>query len=190
MTPLSDGNPGQLFLVVGPSGAGKDSLIEAAKSALVDKPGFVFPRRIITRPSDPGSEVHDSVAEAEFDRLRDAGAFFLHWGAHGLRYGLPASITDDLAAGATVICNVSRQILTQAHTKHRRTTVILVTASQEVLEQRLMARGREDLDAIRRRLSHTAPLPDTLPLVTVSNDGSLEQAVAAFLSVLTGPAGP
>ena len=188
MTPQSDLPSGRLFLVVGPSGAGKDSLIEAAKRALSGRPGFVFPRRIITRPSDPGSEEHDSVAEAEFDHLCATGAFFLHWRAHGLRYGLPASIADDLAAGTTVISNVSRSVITEAQARHRKTTVILVTASQEVLEQRLMARGREDLSAIRRRLSHSAALPDTLPLVTVRNDSSLEQAVAAFLAVVTEPA--
>lgn len=190
MTPQSDRDPGRLFLVVGPSGAGKDSLIKAAKTALTGQPGFVFPRRIITRPSDPGSESHDSVAEAEFNRLRDAGAFFLHWNAHGLRYGLPASIAEDLAAGATVISNVSRQVITQAQAKHRKTTVILVTASQKVLERRLLARGREDMATVRRRLSHSVTLPDAVSLVTVMNDGTLEQAVAAFLSVLTQPARP
>ena len=83
---------GRLVLVVGPSGAGKDSLIEAARRALAGHPRFVFPRRLVTRPCDPGSEDHDSLTEEAFASEREAGAFFLHWGAHGLHYALPGSI--------------------------------------------------------------------------------------------------
>src|SRR3546814_6344181 len=83
---------GHLILVVGPSGAGKDSLIDAARDALAGRPEFDFPRRIITRSSDPDSEEHDTLSEADFARQRDAGAFFLHWSQHGLRYALPGSI--------------------------------------------------------------------------------------------------
>lgn len=188
---MSEGSSGgRLFLVVGPSGAGKDSLINAAKSRLAGRRGFVFPRRIITRPSDPASEVHDSLGEAEFERLRAAGAFFLHWGAHSLRYALPASIADDLSGGATVIANVSRAVILQAHAKHPATTVIFVTAPQEVLEERLLARGREDREAVRRRLARSAELPAGPPVVTVLNDDSLEVATQRFLAALAQPAFP
>ena len=181
---------GRLFLVVGPSGAGKDSLINAAEARLAGRHGFVFPSRIITRPSDPESEVHDSVDEAEFERRCAAGEFFLHWGAHSLRYALPASIADDLAGGATVIANVSRAVIPQAHARHPATTVVFVTAPQEVLEERLLARGREDREAVRRRLARSAELPAGPPVVTVMNDGSLEAATQRFLAVLTPPAHP
>lgn len=187
-TKTSADAPGHLFLVVGPSGAGKDSLIEAAKAALSERPEFAFPRRIITRTSDPHSEDHDSVAEAEFERLRDDGAFFLHWGAHSLRYALPARVADDLAAGATVISNVSRSVIAEAREKHRNTTVVFVTASQDVLEQRLLARGRENRAAVRQRLARSAAVPEGVPVATVMNDGRLEDAVNRFLSLLTAPA--
>lgn len=179
---------GHLVLVVGPSGAGKDSLIEGARRALVELPQFVFPRRIITRLSDPGSEDHFTLSEAEFAAQQAAGAFFLHWGAHELRYALPGSIVDALATGRTVIANVSRTVIDEARRRHPATTVIFVTAPQEVLEQRLLSRGREGIEAVKRRLARSAALPEGPGVVTIVNDGSLEAAVERFLAVLKAPA--
>ena len=186
---LSKPAGGHLVLVVGPSGAGKDSLIDSARRRLAGDEGYVFPRRIITRTSDPASEAHESVEDAEFDSLKDGGAFFLHWGAHSLRYALPASIAGHLAAGATVIANVSRAVIAEALDKHPKTTVVLVTAPQAVLEERLLARGREDLASVRRRLSRTAALPAGIRAVTIVNGGSLEKAVGQFLDAVSQPHG-
>lgn len=180
--------PGRLILVVGPSGAGKDSLIECARAALAGHPRFVFPRRIITRPSDPGSEDHATLSEAEFKRQRTAGAFFLNWDAHGLRYALPGSIADDLAAGRTVIANVSRAVIAAAREKHAATTVVVVTAPPAVLARRLAARGREDAADVEARLARAADQPSGPGVVTVMNDGALESAVERFLEVLSTPA--
>jgi len=179
---------GRLILVVGPSGAGKDSLIEGARAALAGHPRFVFPRRIITRPSDPGSEDHATLSEAEFERQRAAGLFFLHWDAHGLRYALPGSIADDLAAGRTVIANVSRAVIAAAREKHAATTVVVVTAPPEVLARRLAARGREDAADVEARLARAADQPSGPGVVTVMNDTTLDSAVARFLEVLKAPA--
>ena len=60
---------GTLFLVVGPSGVGKDSLLDGARKKLVSYRWVSFPQRIITRPVDAGVEPHISVTELEFDNL-------------------------------------------------------------------------------------------------------------------------
>src|SRR6266511_772466 len=105
---------GKIVFVVGPSGAGKDSLLRYAASQLSGDSRFAFPRRVITRKPADETERHDSITLEEFaDAVRQA-RFALHWEAHGLHYGIPASIDADLAAGRTVAVNVSRNILAEA----------------------------------------------------------------------------
>ena len=66
--------PGRLVLVVGPSGAGKDTLLAHARAACRDDPDIVFPRRVITRPSS-AAEDHDTLSDAAFDQAVGEGAF-------------------------------------------------------------------------------------------------------------------
>lgn len=188
MSTAAQHSAGRLVLVVGPSGAGKDSLIEAARRRLAGHPQFVFPRRLVTRPRDPVSEDHLSLSEAEFVRQRDAGAFFLHWDAHGLHYALPATVAEDLAAGRTVVANVSRAVIEEARRRHAATTVVVVTAPPAVLAERLMARGREGAADVEGRLARAAAQPTGPGVVTVMNDGPLDAAIESFLQVLTAPA--
>ena len=112
-----------LVLVVGPSGAGKDTLLEAARQVLADDPRFRFVRRVITRPADAGGEAHEAVTEAEFA----ARKFALQWQAHGMRYGIPADAID---GAAVAVANVSRTVVAEA-ARQFRVRVIEVTASHE-----------------------------------------------------------
>lgn len=172
-----------LVLVVGPSGAGKDTLINAAKDALAGDARFVFPRRVVTRPAIAALEDHDSVTPTEF-ALREAnGAYALSWEAHGLRYGLPASIRDDVAAGRVVVMNSSRAMVSTAREKFPGTVVILIGATTYVRAQRLAGRGRETAAEVAARLAREvdATIPDA---VHVDNSGALPDGIARFLAAL------
>ena len=102
--------PGKLVLVVGPSGAGKDTLLGLAKSACADDKSIVFARRVVTREASSAEDNEPMSADA-FREAQARGAFAIHWEAHGHAYGLPRGIEDDIRAGRTVVANVSRTVI-------------------------------------------------------------------------------
>ena len=176
--------PGRLVLVVGGSGVGKDAMLSRARVVLSGDARFVFPRRLITRSGD-ATEKHQAVTDAEFDALRKTGALSLSWVAHGLRYGLPRSLEADIAVGRTVVCNVSRTIIPAARQKFARITVIEITAPLLVRSERIMQRVRENAEGVAQRLARTLQDSFIEPSdITIDNGGAIDDAVAAFVSVL------
>lgn len=176
---------GKLVLVVGPSGAGKDSLLREAAQTLAANRHIIFPRRVITRLSQDEAEAHDSLTVEEFIEAREQGLFALSWQAHGLHYGIPASLLDELKAGHTAAINVSRAIITQAAARFANVAVINVTAPAEVIAARLAQRGREAPADIAQRIAREAPRYDaSIETLTIVNDTTLEAAARAFTSAL------
>jgi ribose 1,5-bisphosphokinase len=178
--------PGRLVLVVGPSGAGKDTLIEGARAASVGKPSSVFPRRVVTRPSSP-AEDHDTCDVASFHRTAEAGLFALWWQAHGNWYGIPRSIDDEIRSGRTVVCNVSRTVVELARSRYDRVLVVAVTAPRDVLRSRLAARERRDDGSISQRIERSMQLDRvTKPDVTIENIASPASGIHRLLQLMLG----
>ncbi|MDT1062156.1 phosphonate metabolism protein/1,5-bisphosphokinase (PRPP-forming) PhnN [Paracoccus sp. CPCC 101403] len=166
------------FAVIGPSGAGKDTLMAAA---LARRPELGIVRRVITRPSDAGGEDFEGVTPEVFARMLAEGRFLLHWDAHGLRYGLPR---EGFGEGPRLI-NLSRRMLAEAQRILPDLQVIHVTARPDVLARRLAARGREDAAEVARRIAReTGPLPDGLRVFPVDNSTTIEAALDQFLAAL------
>jgi ribose 1,5-bisphosphokinase len=167
--------PGALVLVVGPSGAGKDTLLELARARLAGNAEIVFARRRITRAREPDGEDHDVIDEQSYRRETAGGKALLHWRAHGLGYIIPATARRALSAGATVVCNVSRKVVAHARGEFAPVVVVLVTAPADVLAQRLVRRGRESEQQIADRLSRASiELPHLQDVMTVTNIGDPE----------------
>lgn len=178
-------NTGRLVLVVGPSGAGKDSLLREATLRLASDRHIVFPRRVITRPSHDEAEAHDSLTVEEFVAAEAQGRFALSWQAHGLHYGIPVSLLDELESGRTAAVNVSRAIIAEAASRFPTLAVLNVTAPAEIIAARLARRGREAPADIAARIARDAPrLDDRIETVTIVNDTTLEAAARAFTSAL------
>lgn len=177
--------PGTLVAVVGPSGAGKDSLIAFAAQRLDGDPRFMIARRVITRQADMGVEDHDTVTAEQFRQMEKCGELAVTWQAHGLRYGLRAAALAFVMEGGIVIANCSRSALDCLDRRFPKMHVVLVTADREVRALRLAARNRETPDAIAVRLARE--LSDFRGAGTASvieNNDLLENATAQFMSVL------
>jgi ribose 1,5-bisphosphokinase len=174
-----------LILVVGPSGAGKDTVLNLARQSLADDQRFRFVRRIITRPAEAGGEDHEAVSDAIFLTR----PFALQWQAHGLRYGIPIDVIDDLARGIVVVANVSRSVIAQAAEEFP-VRVIEVTAPPAILAQRLAARGRETAADVARRLARDVPIPSHVERDTIENDTTPEAAADRFVTALIQAASP
>ena len=176
---------GALVVVVGPSGAGKDSVIGFALGALAGRSDIHRVRRVITRAKDAGGEDHEAVSPAEFKQRNFAGAFAVSWHAHGLDYGIPVEAVGRLRNGEILIANGSRAALSRFRKVFGRLTVVNITASPEVLASRLAARGRESREEILARLQRRVPdIVDGLDVMTIDNSGPLEQAGARFAELL------
>jgi ribose 1,5-bisphosphokinase len=174
--------PGRLVLVVGPSGAGKDTLIDLARAALRDDASVVFPRRVITRAA--ADEPHDTMDADAFDNAARAGAFALTWDAHDLRYGIPAEINGHIRTGHTVVCNVSRAIIAEARERYAEVRVVLVTAPPDVLAARLAARARGSDGDLARRLARSENFAALAADCVITNVGAPDIGAAALTAAI------
>lgn len=155
--------PGRLVLVVGPSGAGKDTLIGLAQAACAGDRSIVFPQRVVTREAS-SFENNEAVSPMLFGQMLAHGNFAFQWEAHGLRYGVPSSIVDDVRAGRTIVVNASRTIIEFARRSYANVTVVSVTAPPDVLAERIAARARPSDGQIDDRIRRTvvAAIPDVI----------------------------
>ena len=176
--------PGRLVLLVGPSGAGKDTVLSLVRAATQNDDQIVIPRRVITRAAD-GAEEHDSLTDTMFDRAIADGAFAVWWSAHGNKYGIPVSVEDAIRTGRTVVCNVSRSAVTRLRERYSAVIVVLVTAPTEVLKQRLATRQRSsDGDLAKRIARSDATDLEIGPDVVIDNIKAPSAAASELLDIL------
>jgi len=168
--------PGTLVLVVGPSGAGKDTLIDIARPRFAGDRRVLFARRFVTRPPG-GGEDNGTLSEAEFEAARACGRFPLSWRAHGLAYALGPEVAEQIRAGGVVVANGSRATLPEARRGFACLMVALVTAPPAVRAERLAARGRESAPDILERLARQPELA-LAPDLVIDNVGSPEDGGA------------
>ena len=179
---------GTLFLVVGPSGVGKDTLLEGARARLSGDARFLFARRVITRAADAGGEDHEAVSPEEFARRKDVGGFLLTWSAHGLDYGLPAALSAALAEGRSVVANGSRATIAELAQRVSHLKVVEITAPPEAVAARLRARGREDEAQVAERIARTVPaLPDDIHVIRIVNDADVAAGIGKLVAALSEP---
>jgi ribose 1,5-bisphosphokinase len=177
--------PGRLVLVVGPSGAGKDTLIDLARAASAGDANIVFPQRVVTREAT-AFEDNAQVSFEAFRHARDSGAFAVHWEAHGHGYALPRAIDHELRAGRTVVANVSRTVIEPMRRTYVDVVVVSITAPAEILKLRLAARARGSDGQIADRLGRAVDGSAAVPDATIHNVGSAETHALELLRIIRG----
>jgi ribose 1,5-bisphosphokinase len=166
--------PGRLVLVVGPSGAGKDTLIAHARAACRGDASVVFPTRVVTRPPSV-FEDNEFMPPSAFEQAAANGAFAIWWSAHGHMYGIPLAVDFDIEAGRTVVCNVSRTVIGAVRGRYANVVIVLITAPRDVLRSRLAARERASDGRVSDRMRRVDLSDGKLrPDVIINNVGDPE----------------
>lgn len=173
--------PGRLVLVVGPSGAGKDTLIGLAQAACADDTDVVFARRVVTRAASE-FENNEQVTPDAFRDAQARGAFAVDWEAHGLSYALPRSIDDHIRSGRSVVANISRTVIPALRDAYEDVVVVSITAPPEVLAARLAARGRASDGPIGERLRRS--VEGAAPDVIINNVGEPTEHAAELILII------
>ena len=177
--------PGRLVLVVGPSGAGKDTLIDLARAACAGDANIVFPRRVVTREAT-AFEDNAQVSFEAFRQARDNGEFAVHWEAHGHGYALPRAIDDEIREGHTVVANVSRTVIEPMRRAYADVVVVSITAPAEILEPASRGPGARQRRPIADRLGRAVDGAAAAPDVTIDNVGSAETHAQELLRIIRG----
>lgn len=182
----------KLIYVMGPSGVGKDSLLNWLRShvqTLQPQPALHFARRTITRAAGDATEDHEAIGPEDFAKLAQEGVFALHWQAHGLHYGVRRTELADCRGW--VIVNGSRAYVQEARSRCPGLTVLHVSAPEDLVRQRLLSRQREDAAEVEARVlrSQSAAVDLADGDLHIVNAGSLEESARTLCQLLQAHTG-
>ncbi|WP_183564249.1 phosphonate metabolism protein/1,5-bisphosphokinase (PRPP-forming) PhnN [Mucilaginibacter sp. SP1R1] len=181
----------KLFYVIGASGAGKDTLMNYARTRINGSATVIFAHRYITRPAFTGNENHVFLSNEEFNARIAANLFALHWESHGQQYGIGAEINTWMESGFNVVVNGSRQYLPIAQQIYPDLKVILIEANAEAISSRLAERGRESTAEIKKRIARNAEInADLKNCITIQNNGTIEDAGEVLVNIISLPPKP
>lgn len=180
---------GRLFVVSGPSGVGKGTLVAAALRDLSPLRVSVSATTRLPRLGEVEGVTYYFKSKREFDELIEGGGL-LEWAeVHGNRYGTPVcEVEKALANGNDLILEIDPQGYKQV--KERMEDVIsifIAPPSLEELKKRLEHRGTEDDDSLKRRLRNAQVEmqdKDSYNVVIINDD--LKRATQELIAVIKG----
>jgi len=178
---------GQLFLIAGNAGAGKDTLLTEIRGRWPSSVQPIrIPRRYITRPMHD-SEQYISVTTSEFEDLKRKNSFWLTWHVYGKDYGVPSIVSKWLNSRQHVAVNVSREIIPRARRMVPCLKVVFVSTPLESTLERIRSRRREaENDPSFQQRLRRAKENQTLEGADfiVDNSGPLDRSAEKLLEYL------
>lgn len=189
LSPFRTPPRGTLFLVIGPSGVGKNRLISEARAKSLGEEGTVYPRLYITQPEDQLGDAHIPLSAELFETMLSRGDMLLEWRERNLRYGVPKAVAQHLERGRDVIVTVSRTVVDDARARFDPVKILYINVDEETLSQRLKARGRESNAEIKLHVQRAHEyLIRGDDVVMVDNNGDLADTLASFLAAIRSAA--
>ncbi|MCK4471929.1 MAG: guanylate kinase [Anaerolineae bacterium] len=181
--------PSLLIVISGPSGVGKDTLLERMRERGCPMHFVVTATDRAPRPGEAHGVDYFFLATEEFTRMIEQDALLEHAVVYGQHKGIPRQhVQDALASGKDVIMRIDVQGAATIRRLVPQAVLIFLTASsEEELEQRLLARGGDTSEQLQKRIATAREEMRCLPefdYVVVNRDGELDQAVDDVLAII------
>lgn len=175
------------YYIMGPSGAGKDSVIKEVSEHFGDE--ISRPLRYITRKiAANDAEHHNVLTPQTFEEFSEKSCFSLYWKANGFHYGYDKQWLADLDEGKIVLLNGSRSYWDEAKIKYgEKLCPIYFNISLEQQANRLQGRGRESAKEIEARISRSqdlSHLSGNEEIVQLDAEQPLKHVVNDFISIV------
>ncbi|HOX61220.1 MAG TPA: guanylate kinase [Candidatus Magasanikbacteria bacterium] len=186
----SKGRDNPLFVIAGPAGVGKTTIIQNLRKIFPElRPTVTYTTRTKRRFGTEDKVVH-YVDQSEFDRRRLAGEFIETAYIHGEWYGTHRAETEDVMSDFPVIMNIDVQGFAQIKKEYgeRVISIFIAPESLEQLRAHMVSRGDSDEANIQTRLK-TAEMElahqDEFDYVVLNREGKMEETLAKIKDIFT-----
>lgn len=183
---------GKLFLILGPSGVGKGTIIKILKEKYTE---FYFPTSVTTRSIRPGEkegDVYHFISKEEFEQKIENNELLEYAIVHNNDYygTLKAAIQKPLADGKTIIREVDMQgviSIKELIPKEQLTTIFISAPDHETLVKRIQGRSELPPDEIKRRMESAKKefqYSDQCDYIVPSLDNQIAKAVQDVIDII------